>query len=186
MGGGKPPSDVLIPKDTIKELIKNPFGYVLAIPLAPGYTFTGEELTKMEGAIKSSPGLNRTIKDSVVIWTPSKVREESLWSASKASETITLKSNPYIMGGHGSFWPLPLEREGPCTTVMWRVTLPESFTTSWLDYVGRVISKEWKGLFWTLSKRCNLFISSITESKLKLLNQQAGQEVQRVDPQGGQ
>jgi hypothetical protein len=133
----------------------------LAIPLAPDYSFSGEELTKLESSIKISSGLNRTIKGSVVVWTYSKHKEESLWTSGKPIESITPELHPFTMGGHGSFWPLPLQREGPCSTVMWNVTIPEALlTNSWLSCIEEAISKEWKGLFWTLSKRYDLLCPS--------------------------
>ena len=163
--GGNPPSDLLLPMEYLQELSKNPDGFILAIPLAPEYTFTTEDLIKMEGIMKNSPGLNRTTRGSVVIWTPSVAKGESIWTAGRAVETITPGSAPFIMGGKGCFWPLPLQRQGACTTVMWKVSTPEPYTSSWLDYAGRKITKEWKGLFWTLSKRYDLLTALIAISK---------------------
>ena len=88
-----------------------------------------------------------------------------LWTV-KASEGITSAQNPFIMGGQGNFWPLPLQRQGPCSTLMWRVTLPDDFTTSWLNYMVKHISGEWKGLFWTLSKRYDLSVTPTTSPML--------------------
>ena len=54
MGGDAPPppSNILIPRDTMKKLASNPFSFILEIPLVPNYHFTGEEVNKLEGTIK--------------------------------------------------------------------------------------------------------------------------------------
>ena len=151
--GGPVPSDLLLSPARMEELHIDPTCFVFALPLAPGYNFSVEEMTKLEGLIRCPKDVvfNRHIKGALIIWTAEESKEAA-WTG-KALEAITVASNPYIMGGLGSFWPLPLQRQGICTTVMWEVTLPENPSTSWMDYLSRAITEEWKGLFWTLSKK---------------------------------
>ena len=155
MGGGPAPSDLLISKDKLGELSKNPFGFVLAIALAPDHSFSVEEIAKLEGLSKVPNGtvFNRFVKGPIVIWTGEQLEDGSIWTGGKPMEAITIASNPYIMGGQPSFWPLPLQRQGVCSTVMWETTLPEEPSPTWMDYLCKTITKEWKGLFWTLSKK---------------------------------
>ena len=157
MGGKEAPQDLLIPKDRMKELAANPSNFILAAPLKPDYDFSSEELIKMEGLIKGPPGkpLNRTILSSLVIWT-TLGKGTAAWSGGRPIEGITSNSSPYIMGGMGTFWPLPLQREGIYSTMVWRVTLPEDPTSEWLDLLGEAITEVWRNLFWTLSKRYDL------------------------------
>lgn len=155
MGGTAPPPDILLPKDTMKKIALNPHNFILAIPLAPNYHFSREEVIKLESSIKgpSTDPLDKTTEDTVVVWRGKATKEEPLWWNGRPVESITTAQNPHIMGGKGSFWPLPLQRQGKCTTLMWKVVLPEDFTTTWMGYLGKEISKEWEGYCWTLSKR---------------------------------
>ena len=149
---GDPPEDLLIPRRDLGNLAENPLGFILAIPLPPTHEFSFEETQEVEKGIKSPPGkpLDRKSKGSVVIWT--RKTKEALWT-SKAIESITPSSKtPYIMAGAGALWPIPLQRHGIYTTVMWRVTMPD-LTTTLLETLKIKIKETWGELFWTLSKR---------------------------------
>jgi len=161
--GGKPPSDLLIPKSKMEELANDPFGFMLAVALPPDHSFSPDEVKKMEEKASGSAALDRSVKGPVVIWTGRHERGESVWAGGKPLESMIPPSNTtYILGGLNSFWPLPLQRHGLFTTVMWKTTLPEDLTSSWLDYLGKAVSKELKGVFWTLSKRYDLYPASST------------------------
>ena len=137
----------------MEDLVKNPLGFILAVALAPDYEFSNDEISKLESNIKNlNRPLNRTVKGSVMVWTL-ETKEEPAWTPGKPVEGITSLTSPFIMGGHGTFWPLPLQRHRLYTTKMWRVTLPENLTAIWLNKLEKAIEKEWDGLFWTLSKR---------------------------------
>ena len=115
----------------------------------------------MEESIKIPKGvqLNRKGLKSVVIWSRESSYKEAIWK-SKALEAITSEKAPFVQGGHGSFWPIPLLREGPTTTRVWKAVLPEGYTEKWLDYMGVVLTEELGGkFFWTMSKRYDLTIT---------------------------
>jgi len=155
MGGANPPEDLLIKKDTMKEISVNPYNFILAIPLAPNYHFNREEVNKMEALIKgpSTTPLDKYTEDTVVVWKGKATKKDPLWQNGKPVEHITVAQNTFVMGGKGTFWPLPLQRQGKCTTIFWKVELPEEYTTSWLTYLGKEVTKEWKGYFWTMTRR---------------------------------
>jgi len=153
MGGDNIPSDLLISRDTMKKLATSPSNFILAIPLPPNHYFTREEVNKMENSIKGDTVLEKSIEETVVIWKGKGTTKNPLWEAPRPVEGLSTKHNTYIMGGKASFWPLPLQREGPCSTVMWKTILPDDHTPIWLTYLGEQIQRWWRGYFWTLSKR---------------------------------
>ena len=155
MGRGPTPSDLLFPKEEMKKISENSWNFILAIPLAPHHNFSKEGLAKLETLIKGSSNhpLNRSLEGNVVKWSAKAARKDPLWTSPRPIESVSSSKNPYILGGEGSFWPLPLKREGLCSTRQWKATLPDSFSTTWLIFMEREITKRWKGLFWTLSKR---------------------------------
>lgn len=152
--GGSPPKDLIIPKKELGNLAENPLGFILAIPLPPGYEFSTEELPDLERALKTTPGklFGRNVKGAAVVWT--RETKEAVWNG-KAAEGITSSKTPYIMGGAGALWPFPLQRHGIFSTLMWRVTLPD-LTTTFMEALKENIKETWGGLFWTMSKRYDL------------------------------
>ena len=95
-------------------------------------------------------------------------------------ENITLGSHHYIMEGVGTFWPVPLQRQGPCTTKIWTVTLPNGFSP-WLHMLGERITEEWKDLSqntdaksreWILKVDAleTLFFFAVLYSRVNLIN----------------
>lgn len=162
--GGDPPEDLLISKRELGHLAESPMGFILAIPLPPDHEFSNEELPEMEKGLKTPPGkpFDRKVKGPVVVWT--RKAKEPVWSG-KALETISSSKTPYIMGGAGTFWPIPLQRHGIYTTVMWRVTLPD-LTATFVETLRENIKGTWGELFWTLSKRYDL--DPLQKSTLRL------------------
>ena len=158
MGGGPTPSDLLLPEEEMKKISENPWNFILAIPLAPHhnlYDLSREELVRLETLVKgpSNHPLNRSLKGNVVKWLVKATRKDPLWTSPRPIESVSSFKNFYILGGEGSFWPLPLKREGLCSARQWKATLPDSFSTTWLISMEHEITKRWKGLFWTLSER---------------------------------
>jgi hypothetical protein len=150
--GGHAPSDLLIPKTHMEELAKNPLGFVMAVALPPDYKWDIKEVNEMERTMKKPPGPNRQVRGPTVTWTTDELGKEAIW-AGKAQEGV-LNKVAYTMGGCGSFWPFPLQRQGGFSTLMWKISLPEGYTATWLDYMGRSCMKSWQGAkFWTLTKR---------------------------------
>lgn len=155
--GGKVPKDLLIQEGVIKEIARAPLNFILALSLKPGHRFSSEELSKqLEVSHKSPPDLilNRTSCGQVVLWTSGEDRKDPLWTANKPIEGVS-NSLPYIMGGSGSFWPLPLQRQGPYSTMMWEATLPEGITSGWLNKLGEDLTSQFEDCLWTISKRCD-------------------------------
>jgi len=151
MCGGEPYKGLMMSKGTMVGLAKNPFNFILGIPLEPGHKFSTEEVNSMENKVVG--GLNRDVGDSLVIWKKSKgVVAKSLWTEGKVAK-LEAGTSINMVGGCGSFWPFPLQRQGPCTTVMWKVVLPEGLTKEWMDSLKSAITKEVPGKFWTLSKK---------------------------------
>ena len=126
MGGNLPPSDLLISKETMKKISVEPHNYILGIPLAPKYHFTREEVNRLEGLIKgpSTNPLDKSTEDTVVIWRVKATKKNQLWQNGRPVEHITVAQNTFIMGGKGTFWPRPLQRQGKCSTWMWSTNLP--------------------------------------------------------------
>lgn len=138
----------------MEVLVKNPKGFALAIPLAPGYRFDGDEVRELEEKLEKKVG-SREIKGSVIIWTPSE-QETTMWSPSRPTEGILTTKTPSIIGGCGTFWPIPLQREGPYTSIVWKATFPEGFSSPWLDELSKALDEGMKKKFWTLSRRYDL------------------------------
>ena len=158
--GGRPPGDLIFPKNRLMAMAENPYGFVIAVALCPDYRFTVEEIAKLESMVKvdESWEVSRVVKGPMLTWTCEEGgKKNPMWSSGNGRpiEGVTPAPSytPYIMGGCGSFWPIPLQREGACATLMWKATLPEEVTASWLDTLGAALSAELKGRFWTLSKR---------------------------------
>lgn len=151
--GGTAPSDLLIQKRTMERLGKDPEGFAFAFALDPEYRFTTEEVNMLEGKLSPSQAVNRVISGPMVTWTMVE-REAPLWKGGKHMEGVTTAKSPYIMGGCGTFWPMPLQREGPHTTKMRRVLLPEGPPSAFLSKLALDLTKQLKiERFWTLSKR---------------------------------
>jgi hypothetical protein len=153
--GGRPPSDLLIPKDALVGLSKAPLDFIIGVALKPDVKFSSEELSKLETALKCPADLplNRTAKGPLVFWTSDEARKDSLWTAGRPIEGVLSNSLPYVMGGNGTFWPLPLQRQGPYSTMMWEAVLPEGMTSKWLDLLGEGLTEELGDCMWTISKR---------------------------------
>lgn len=135
-------------------MAQNPYSFVLAFPLRPGYLFSKEELMKMEGRITFPPNQasNREVMAGYVLWTcPSSCKKAPLWT-SKAEEGLTVEKNPKVMGGMGTFWPVPLAREGEASTYVWKTSFPEGYTSSWVTYLGKKLDVD-LGRFWTMSRK---------------------------------
>lgn len=153
--GGDLPSNLLIPMEKMLELAKNPLGFVLAVALEPDYRFTSEELIKLEALIKGAPSLNRMVMGSVVVWTTLGKVKEAVWTG-KAGEGV-IGSVPYIIGGHTAFWPLPLQRDGLFSTMMWKADLIEDPTITWMERCEEALEKELgEGVGWALTRRYEL------------------------------
>jgi hypothetical protein len=159
--GGNPPQDLILPMTVMRELASNPSKFILAIPLNPGHNFTREEISKMESIIKVPEGthLDRKVGDSAVIWTVGAKYSEEAW-ARKPIEGITCESSPYIMGGSGAFWPLPIQRHGSLTIFLWKSTLPEDTSSAWMLSLEEAMKGRMGVRFWTLSKRYDLDCTS--------------------------
>jgi hypothetical protein len=153
-GGGTPPDDLILPLHKMIKLAKAPTSFILALPLKPGHTFSAEELARIELQIKSPTDTppSRTIREEYILWTL-KPKYGPILSSNRPVEAITSQKIPFVMAGQGSFWPIPLQREGWGATVMWRAFLPREITNSEANQLVGRISKKWQGPFWTLSKK---------------------------------
>ena len=151
MHGGSNLRGLMIPVNTMRELGQNPFNFILGIPLNPEHELSSEEVSTMEK--KVAGGLDREIKNSLVIWKKSKGEvTKPLWTEGKLAKLET-GTSINLLGGCGSFWPFPLQREGSCATVMWKVVLPEGLTKEWMDSLKESLDGKLEGKFWTLSKK---------------------------------
>jgi hypothetical protein len=156
MGGKINPSDLLIPKEALKGLAKAPLNFVLGVALDPNYNLSNGDMSHMESYFltKTSLQVDRKAMGQSVVWTLPEGTKGPLWESGKAKETFHKESNAsFILGGSGSFWPLPLQRQGPYSAMMWEAALPEGMTPSWLDLLGEALTKELEGCLWTISKR---------------------------------
>ena len=155
MGGTDAPSDLVIPDGQLKMLLKSPYDFILCVALNPTHKFSVEEISKVEGTIKYPEGtaLNRVVKGPLIIWSSGEGREDYLWKGTKPTEGVIGKSIPCIVDGAQSFWPLPLQRQGPYSHLMWEASLPAKATSTWLDLLGGKITKRFEGCFWTISRR---------------------------------
>ena len=188
--GGEAPSDLLIPEDTLNILAKTPLDFIIGVALKSNYRWSEEEIAKMETMVKKPVGtaLNRVARRSVVVWTPreeegEEKRKVSLWSGGKPLEGLVNGSVPMVLGGSNTFRPLPLQREGPYSTMMWEATFPEGFSLDWLALLSDKLTQELGEVMWTISRR---YVSGFDVVHYKLTEvQQNGEEIQKVDTQDG-
>lgn len=154
MGGGADPQGLIIPKDMIKRMARNT-GFALGVALKPDHSLTNDEVTHMEGYFlpKGSNQQNmRDVDGPMVVWLPKDDKGEGLWKV-KGRKDVVHGDKTFILGGSCTFWPLPLQRDGPCSSMMWEATFPEGVTSEWLDLMGKALSKELRGCLWTISRR---------------------------------
>jgi hypothetical protein len=157
MMGGKPPKDLIISKERLRALAENPYGFVLAMALDPQYEFKSEVVHKVEmaGGFNEDLEIERKKKGGMVYWYCSEARDPPLWTANKPVEGLTLEKAPYMMGGHSSLWPFPLQRQGWYANKVWKVVFPGAPSVEGMEILAGLLNQHIGSVsFWTLSKRC--------------------------------